>query len=112
MGRFDNPPPRKSEKPSVPEWESFGEVEISELDGVGGQKMIDLARSLANSGGLEGKDIEHYANILNFCATVGGETPPVEWWMKAPFVTLKRLGDIALEVNGMGLKSEEKLEKN
>jgi hypothetical protein len=118
MGRFDNPPPYKSEKPPVPEWaDTFGEVEIRELDGIGGQKLIDLARQSLVEAAVgvnekaEGEDVKYYTKVLSFCATVGGEAPPMEWLLKVPFPTLKRLGDIALKINGMEDKSEPTPEK-
>jgi hypothetical protein len=113
MGRFDNAPPYKSKIVSVPEWlEQFGEVEIKELDGPGAQAVIDLSREARQDGGVEGRDVEYYANILWRSITIGGEVPPLEWLNKVPFATLKKLGDIALEVNGLSQKAEEQAEKN
>lgn len=113
MGRFDNAPPYKSEKVPVPEWaELFGEVEIRELDGPGAQQIINIGRKAKAEGGIEGKDVEYYAKLLALCITVGGEVPPMEWLAKIPFATLKRLGDIALRVNGLSEEATAEIEKN
>jgi hypothetical protein len=111
MGRFDNPPPYKSEKVPVPEWdEKFGEVEIRELDGPGAQELINISRK--DGSGVEGKDVEYYAKLLSLCIIIGGEVPPLEWLLKLPFSILKRLGNIALEVNGMSQQAVAEIEKN
>jgi hypothetical protein len=114
MGRFDNDPPCKLEKVSVPGWEEFGEVEIRQVNGIAGQSLIDLAKTAARAGedALQGKDIDYHAKVLNICATIGGETPPMEWLTKVPFGTLKHLVGIAMNLNSLSSDAGEKLEKN
>lgn len=114
MGKFDMPAPLKKETPSVPEWESFGEVAIHELDGAAVQGLINMYRKISaeKDNGAEGKDIEYMADILHKCITIGDETPPTEWLIKAGYSTLKRLADIALRINGMSAEVQAALEKN
>jgi hypothetical protein len=114
MGRFDVDPPRKSELVTISGWEEFGEIKVHQVSGVQGQELIDHIRACAKDAGdiPQGKDIEQHAKVLNICITISGEVPPMEWLIKVPFETLKYLVGVAMELNSLSPKSEEKLEKN
>ncbi|RPH38361.1 hypothetical protein EHM92_00320 [bacterium] len=114
MGKntFKTPPPIKSIKVKVEEWDSEEDFNISELSGLECQEVITAANKVTG-----GQDRDHgvelYAELLSRClSSADGDKPSKEWLMSVPFNTLKRLGDQAMKFNNMGPEAEAGAEKN
>ena len=110
---FANPPALKTKAVKVEEWDADEQFRIQSIRASEVSEIAELIQELQKEGTPQSKGIEFYADILSRClSTADGERPSKDWLMQAGFETLKRLGDEALEFNGLNQAGQDNAQKN